>query len=261
MGPWRDVVGIGCRMHHGSSCDKTRRRSSRPAANCSPRTTCQVATAHRRNSFAGAAITARSASMRQPKTTALPLRSIRRTRKSSSHGRMSMCACGAWATTRGGSSRLTRSIRRNPRVLRAVGMLLHNLGELDKASSSTAKRSRSIRPRASHFICACVNIVSGAISRRRLRTRVRSSPFRRPGSTTRRAFSMRTGSFAISASSRCLSVPIATGFRSARSCRKGLRRGGRCRAFGACARRTGAFPRLLRPAQGRRAARPHRGGA
>ena len=39
---------------------------------------------------------------------------------------------------------------------------------------------------------------------------MRSSPFRRPGSTTRRAFSTRTGSFAISASLRCLSAPIAT---------------------------------------------------
>ena len=193
-----------CRQHRLSNAPwvklrSTRRRSSRPAANCSPRTTCQIATAHRRISFAGAAITARSASMRQPKTTALPLRSIRRTRKFSSHGRMSMCACGAWATTRGGSSRLTRSIRRTRACSGRSACCGITWGSSTRRSSSTAKRSRSIRPRASRFICACVNIVSGAISRRRLRTRVRSSPFRRPGSTTRRAFSMRTGSFAISA--------------------------------------------------------------
>ena len=46
---------------------------------------------------------------------------------------MSICDCGAWTITRGGSSRLTRSIRKNPRVLRTVGALLYNFGEGDKA--------------------------------------------------------------------------------------------------------------------------------
>ena len=98
----------------------------------------------------------------------------------------------------------------NPRVLRTVGTLRHNFGELDKAFEFYSKAievdptesfALYMRTREYRFKRNFAEAIADASAL------LAVSPARLNDA---RAFSTRTGSFAISASSRCLSAPIAT---------------------------------------------------
>ena len=260
MGPWRDVVSVSRRMHHGTSCDRlgvghhalqrTARRAQlvgsrprtgvfRPRARLSPHAASQRG---RRRLPRG--LCARSEERGNPRLMVECRSAPAAHERLQEAGRAGLCAQSE-----------------NPRVLRTVAALLFNFGEQDKAFEFYSKAievdptegfALYYRAREYRFKRKFAEAIADASA---------LLAVSQAGLNDARSFLDASGSFAISAPLRCLSAPIATRIPVGSISPKRIQRGGRCRAFGACARRTGAFSRLLRPAQGRCAARPHRGGA
>ena len=152
--------------------------------------------------------------------------------------------------------------RKNPRVLRAVGALLYNLGEGDKAFEFYSKaievdptenfalyyRAREYRFKRKFAAAIADASALLAVSQAGLND---TQSFQHEDGIVRdfRVIALLERAYSYQDSGR---LDLAE---------KDYDAAVECRAFGACARRTGAFPRLLRSAQGRCAARPHRGGA